>query len=403
MDNPTLNQLLLPKVQEFISKHQDHDVRQLALKKNPDASWDYGVIIDQIKTRQKAKTKSPDLYETDRFIFPASSVFEQASSSACATYKSNLARGVSFIDLTAGAGIDSYHIAKNFQSADIIERDSNSADLLKHNMALLANNITVHHCDAQEYLQAVSKVDFIFIDPQRRENGRKGIFDLSSCSPDVISLLPLLKEKSDRVMVKTSPVLDIERAISSLQYVVQVHVVQWRGECKEVLYELDFASNITPDNVIITAVNIDDNGEILQKLSFKISDEKTAQPKYSMPQKYIYEPYPAFMKSGGFKSMAIQFDIYKIDTNSHLYTSNTKHENFIGKIYEFIEIKPAKAKGLNLKKADLTLRNFPSNIHDLKKKLKISDGGEHKIFATTLCNKDKKLIICKKLKHNKSG
>ncbi len=397
MDDPALNQLLLPKVQEFIKEHESEDVHQLALKKPPYVSWDYGIIIDQIKVRQKAKIKTPDLYETDRFIFPASNVFEQASSSACAIYKSNLVHGVSFIDLTAGAGIDSYHIAKNFQSADIIERDRSSADLLKHNMALLANNITVHHCDAQEYLHNTNKVDFIFIDPQRREKGRKGIFDLSFCLPDVISLLPLLKEKSDRVMVKASPVLDIERAISSLQYVVQVHVVQWRGECKEVLYELDFASNMTPDNVIVTAVNIDDDGSILQKLGFKISDEKNAQIKYSMPQKYIYEPYPAFMKSGGFKSIAIQFNLDKIGINSHLYTSNKKQKNFCGKICEFIEIKPAKAKELNIKKADLTLRNFPSNIHDLKKKLKISDGGEYKIFATTLCNNEKKLIICKKI------
>ncbi len=397
MDDPALNQLLLPKVQHFIKEHENEDVHRLALKKSPDASWNYALIMDQIRTRQKAKIKSLDLYETDRFIFPASNIFEQASSSACAIYKSNLTRGVSFIDLTAGAGVDSYHIAKNFQSADIIERDRSSADLLKHNMALLANNITVHHCDAQEYLHNTNKVDFIFIDPQRREKGRAGIFDLSSCSPNVISLLPLLKEKSDRVMVKASPVLDIEKAITSLQYVAQVQVVQWRGECKEVLYELNFAPNINPDNIIITAVNIDDNGIPLQKFSFKISDEKTAQIKYSMPQKYIYEPYPAFMKSGGFKSIAIQFNLNKIEINSHLYTSNKKQKNFCGKIYEFIEIKPAKAKGLNIKKADLTLRNFPSNIHDLKKKLKISDGGEYKIFATTLCNREKKLVICKKI------
>ncbi len=398
MDYPALNHLLLPQVHDFIKRHANSDVRKLALKKSPDPSWNYSLIMDQIKTRQRAKIKSPDLYETDKFIFPPSNLFEQASSSACAIYKAKLTRGVSFIDLTAGAGVDAYHISKNFDKTILVERDKNSAELLEHNMALLSQNITIHHGDALEYLQKTKgKVDLIFIDPQRRENGRKGIFDLSSCSPDIISLLSILKEKTKKLIIKTSPVLDLEKAIISLQYVVQLHVVQWKGECKEVLYELDFASKTDIENIIINAVNIDNNGNPIQKFTYKISDEKTVQPQYHMPQKYIYEPDPAFMKSGGFKSIATQLNINKIDKHSHLYTSDNKQENFPGKIYEFIEIKPAKAKGLNIKKANLTLRNFPSSINDLKKKLKISDGGEHKVFATTLCNKDKKLIICKKI------
>ncbi len=387
----------MPEIQRFILKHEHDDVRLLALKKSPDPSWNYALIMDQIKVRQKAKIKSPDLYDTDGFIFPPNDLFEQASSSACAKYKTNLVSGVSFIDLTAGAGIDGYYISKNFETATLVERDKNSAELLEHNMPILAGNISVHHGDALEYMQKSSKIDFVFIDPQRRENGRKGIFDLSSCAPDIASLLPLLKQKSKSAIIKTSPVLDIESAIMALEYVAQLHVVQWRGECKEVLYHLDFTAATNPDDVIIMAVNIDDDGNPLQKFSFKISEEKIAEPKYSMPQNYIYEPYPAFMKSGGFKSIATYFNIEKIDRNSHLYTKESIVENFAGKIYEFIEIKPAKAKGLNIKKADLTIRNFPSSVHDLKKKLKISDGGEHKIFATTLCDKSKKLIICKKI------
>ncbi len=397
MVNPTLNQLLSPEVQRFISEHQNDDVRKLALKKPPYASWNYASIMDQIKVRQKAKTKSPDLYDTDRFIFPPNDLFEQASSSACAKYKANLISGVSFIDLTAGAGIDSYYISKNFKTAMLVEKDCYSAELLEHNMALLADNISIHHGDALEYIQNSPKVDFAYIDPQRRGNGRKGIFDLSCCEPDIISLLETLRGKSSSVMVKTSPILDIERAIEMLQYVSQVHVVQLRGECKEVLYHLDFANKTNPDNVIINAVEIDDDGQAQKTLRFEMIDEKNAEPKYSMPQDYIYEPSPAFMKSGGFKSIAVQLDIDKIHQHSHLYTSNYLNSNFSGKIYKFIEVKPAKAKGLGIKKADLTIRNFPSTVHDLKKKLKISDGGEHKIFATTLCDETKKLIICNKI------
>ncbi len=397
MGNSELDQLLLLKVQYFIKENADADVRQLALKKPPDASWNYASIMDQIKVRQKAKIKSFELYETNGIIFPPSNVFEQASSSACAIYKANLVTGVSFVDLTAGAGIDAYYISKNFKSATLVERDKNSADLLKHNMAILAKNTSIYHGDALDFLKTANSVDFIFIDPQRRENSRRGIFDLSSCSPDVISLLLMLKDKTKKLLIKTSPVLDIEKAITALKYVTQVHVVQWRGECKEVLYLLDFASVMSLDDIIINAVSLDDAGGVQQKFSYKFSDEKIAQPKYSMPQKYIFEPAPAFMKAGGFKSMAVQLDIDKISVNAHLYTKSAIVENFPGKIYEFIDIKPAKPKGLGIKKADLTLRNFHGTVHDLKRKLKISDGGEHRIFATTLCNKDKKLIICKKI------
>ena len=394
--------LLQPDVQQFIKKHECDDVRSLALKTPPDSSWPYSLILDQIKVRQKARLKSLDLYETHGIIFPINDVYEQASSSACAAYKASLVCGEHFVDLTAGSGADAYAFAKRFKSGVLVERDEDCAALLEHNVGVLAKahqaagGLAVYHGDAAAYVQGMEGVDFVFIDPQRREGGRKGIYDLSSCSPDIVSLLPVLKSKAQRVIVKTSPVLDIEKAIASFGSVRQVHVVQWQGECKEVLYDLDFSSSVKNEDVEVVAVDIDSFGEVQQRLSYKISDEKNVVLDYAMPKKYIYEPGPAFQKSGGFKSMALGFDVQKLHQHSHLYTSDDMHTNFPGKRYEVVGVVSVKTKGLGVKKADLTLRNFPGTVQALRKKLKLSDGGCHRIFATTLRDETKKLIICHK-------
>ncbi len=395
----SLEQLLQDDVQEFIKLHDQDDVVALALRKAPDPLWGYASILDQIKVRQKARLKSPDLYDADGIIFPKNELYEQSSSSACAAYKASLTKGGSFIDFTAGAGIDAYYFSNNFNESVFIERDIYSAELLEHNMKLLLKNsqFEIYNGDALDYLNGLDKkTDFVFIDPQRRENGRKAIFDFSSCSPDIMLMLPILKDKVKTAMVKASPVLDIEKAILSLKYVSAVHVVQWRGECKEVLYLLDFSYKVDPSEVVITAADIDDYGRVEKKLSYKISDEKRVVLDYAMPLKYIYEPSSAFQKSGGFKSMALCFNVKKIHPNSHIYTSDNINDDFPGKCYEVLDIVSAKPKVLMIKKADLTVRNFPSTVHDLRKKLKLSDGGNHRVFATTLCNEEKKLIICKK-------
>lgn len=398
----SLNIFSQQDVQQFIKDHADDDVRKLALKKPPDPNWPYGLILDQIKVRQKAKTKSPDVYETDGIIFPTNEVYEQASSSACAAYKASLVGGDCFVDLTAGSGLDAYYFSNKFKSGVLVERDTESAVLLDHNMDVLqkAHNgvchVDVQNIDCVKYVEDMGDVDFAFVDPQRREGGRRGIYDLSACSPDIISLLDVLKNKAQKVMVKTSPVLDIERAIGSLGYVSQVHVVQWQNECKEVLYLLDFSQIKMGICAEIIAVDVNYAGEVQHKLSYFLEDEKKSVPKYDFPKKYIFEPGPAFQKSGGFKSMADQFGVSKIHRHSHIYTSDKQCANFPGKSYEVVDVVPVQARAVNIDKADLALRNFPGTVHDLKKKLKISDGGDYRVFATTLCDGAKKLVICRK-------
>ncbi len=345
------HQLLEPDVQDFMIRNSDADVRELALKKSPDASWCYPVILDQIKVRQKSRIKSPNLCETDRFIFPSSDVFEQASSSACAMYKASLVeRGKVFVDLTAGSGIDAFHFSKRFSAGVLVERDASNAEVLRHNAQVLkecgfmSGDLRVECADAEDVLRSLDSAEFTFIDPQRREKGRKGLYEFSLCSPNVEVMLPDLKKKSRRVMVKASPMLDVDRGISVLDSVVQVHVVQWRGECKEVLFVMDFDQVVSPECVLINSVDIDDNGSAQKSFSYCTKDEKLAALDYAMPQNYIYEPDPAFQKGGGFKSMALRYDVMKLHSHSHLYTSDRLCVDFPGNVYSVLDVVNVRGK-----------------------------------------------------------
>ncbi len=394
--------LLNSKVQEFIKDHEGDDVKVLALKKAPDLNCPYPLILDQIKVRQKAKIKSPDLYEANGFVFPQSNLYEQASSYPCAVYKASLLSGSRFIDLTAGSGSDSFQISKHFVSSLLLERDRYNASLLEYNVKALLNsgyikpNVIIRNVDAVNYIDNIEYVDFIFIDPQRRENGRRALYDFSACSPDIMKMLPILKNKAKKILIKASPFLDIEKAIKQLEIVVQVHVVQWRGECKEVLYLLDCCDISKNDDPEIIAVNIDDNGSVKNRFSYFISKEKILDIEFSSPLKYILEPSVSMQKAGGFKSIAIHYGIKKIHPNSHIYTADFVPYNFVGKGYKVVGIYPARAKFLPVKKADLIVRNFPMTVKDLRKKLKLLEGGEHRIFATTLWDGNKSLILCAK-------
>ncbi|MGH1456078.1 MAG: THUMP-like domain-containing protein [Alphaproteobacteria bacterium] len=389
--------LLKPEIQDFISVHHESDVRALAFKKAPDASWPYALILDQIKVRQKAKNKSPDLYDTDGFIFPHSDLFEQASSSACAYYKTRMTENDErFVDLTAGCGVDGFAFSGRFGNTVLVERDEKSAEILVYNASLFAADIDVICTDAVEYIQNMPPADLIFIDPQRREKGRKGFFAFEDCSPNILDMMPVLREKSRRCIIKASPLLDIEKGIVTLGSVSQVHVVQWRGECKEVLFFLDFDVETCANDVVIKGVDLDESGAVKNAFSFCLGDEKELGVEYSLPQKYIYEPDPAFQKAGGFKSMAISFNLKKLHPNTHLYTSDHMVDGFPGRGCKIIDVVLVNRKALDIKNADLKIRNFPSTVKDLRRKLKLEDGGIHRVYAVSLMNGDKKLIICEK-------
>lgn len=391
--------LLTPEIQDFIISHEHANVRDLALKKMPGSDWPAALILDQIKARQKAKHKTPKLYKTDRFVFPSSGVFEQASSSPCALYKASLFKGKRFVDLTGGCGVDAFHISQYFTENIVVERDEISADILRHNASVLGLEVDVVHGDAGAYLDSVGQADLIYIDPQRREGGKAGKFDFSACSPDILGLLATLKSKARHVMIKASPFLDIDKAIADLGCVSEVHVVEWDGQCKEVLYILRFDEIPAAEDVPIHAVCLADAGVPDVQMRFTREEEACSDIEYGLPEGYVFEPSAAFQKAGGFRVMAARCGLKAVHPHTHLYYGPSLIGDFPGKAYEIVDIISPKAveiARLGIGAADLRLRNYPGSVAGLRKKLKLGDGGVHRIYGVTLHNYEKRLIVCRK-------
>lgn len=384
--------LLDHEIQAFIARHENDDVAELALKKPP--AENYPLILDQIKSRQKAKNKIPSWLARDNIILPAPDLVEQASSSATAFYKASLVEGNSFADLTAGAGVDTAAFALKFKTGICVEADEIAAALLAHNLGILCPGIAVHNARAEDYVADMEPVDLAFIDPQRRQSGKRGLFRFEDCSPDILALLPSLKTKAKMILIKTSPVLDITEAIRQLQNVSGVHIVEWRGECREVLYLLNSAQTV--DEPGVTAITIDDEGNVLQSLSFTLTEEQNSQTPIAPPQKFLYEPGPAFLKSGGFNVIAEKFYLSKLHRDTHLYTSDKPCPEFPGRKFEILAVLPVDKKSLPLRQANLTLRNFPGSAESLRKKLELKDGGDNYLFACTLADDSKALIHTRK-------
>lgn len=384
--------LLEPEIRTFIADHEQDDVAALALKKPPKPDWPYKLILDQIKSRQKARKKLPDWFEDNKdLIFPAPNVIEQASSIATARYKASLVQGQIFCDLTAGAGVDSWALLDNFPEGICVDADEHTAALLAHNLSILNEKIVrVHHAKAETFIAGdMPDVDLVMIDPQRRDDNRKGKYRLEDCSPNILDLLPVLHEKAQKILIKTSPMLDIDQGIAEIGSISAVKVVEYRGECKELL----FLSEKMPKNTEIEAVSIDNQGKVVKSLAFTREEEAEAQAICSMPQKYLFEPGPAFQKSGAFQTMAVRFGVSKLHAHTHLYTSDDICADFPGRVFEVLDILPVDAKAVKNKKVNLSVRNFPERAETLMKRLKIKSGGEDTIFACTLINDQKALVL----------
>lgn len=392
--------LLDRKIQDFIIAHEKDDVKALALKKPPQGDWPYPLILDQIKARQKAQKKMPRWLEQAGIVLPPADLVEQASSDACARYKATITSGESFIDLTGGSGMDSFALLNNFQRGITIERHAHAAGLIAHNAGIfgLSARLCVHHGTAESFLETAEKVDLVYLDPQRRDEGRKGKFDLASCEPDIFALLPLLQQKTRQVLLKTSPVLDIHKTLLDLEYVRAVHIVQYQGDCKELLFLLDFAVKTAPDQAIITALSIGDDGQPLQSLSFTLAEEQSAHAPYAAPQAYLYEPGPAFQKAQAHAVMAKRYGVNKLHPHTHLYTSAAPCPDFPGRHFKIEALCAVDKKELKAilpdMKANLGVRNFPATPEDLRKKLGLKDGGDVYLFAGTLADGSRALIKC---------
>lgn len=380
---------------QFIRENLSADVPTLALKKAP-VGTDVSLALRQIAARQLLQKKVPQWAENEDLLFPVHLSIEQCSSEATARYKANLLKGDTFADLTGGLGIDSYFLSQNFQQADYVERQAELCDLARHNFAVLEADIKVWNETAEEYLKECGQKDCIFVDPARRdEHGRKTV-SIGDCTPDVAALQDVLLEKATTVMVKLSPMLDINQALEELHHVKEVHVVAVANECKELDFIMERGCQGETRLVCINLLT--DQPE----MRFALEEERNCQCKMAdSVLQYLYEPHPALMKAGCFKLLTERFGVLKLHKNSNLYTSDQLVPDFPGRIFE-VEGWAAYHKKIkqellvDVDKASIAVRNFPLTVAELRKALKIGDGDEVYLFATTLRGEKKVIIRTKK-------
>ncbi len=391
--------LLVPGVQQFLLDHAHDDPHQLSLQAHRYPDYPIPAIAEQLQSRQKARHKLPDWYATAGVLFPPPLSLEQCSSQATAQYKQSLVQGQRLVDLTGGAGVDTYYLSHSFAQTDYVEQHATLAELAAHNFATLAcPAIRVNHTAAEAFLKGVdSTVDCIYLDPARRDTQARRVFRLEDCQPNVLQIRDTLLNKARTVLLKAAPLLDIDATVLALQHVAQVHVVAVRNEVKEVLYLMDQSTGSPPE---IKAVNL--GSKTTGAFTFLRSQEREAMAPYGDPLRYLYEPNAALMKTGAFKLIAQRFGLLKLHSNTHLYTADEPIADFPGRCFQCRAVvayqKKAVLPWLPEKRAHLAARNFPDSVAVVRKKLGLRDGGDDYLFAVRLAKQKAAIIITKKVK-----
>ena len=387
----------------FIEENARADVRSLALQAKKYPKVDMAMAVVQIAGRQIAEAKVPTWYRTEGLLYPKHLSMEQCSSEATAIYKAGLVEGETFADLTGGFGIDCSFLSRKFKKADYVERQAELCELAKHNFPVLGLNIDVHNEDGVEYLKRMQPVDCLFLDPARRDGHGGKTVAISDCEPDVLALEELLVEKARKVVVKLSPMLDLSLALKDLKHVCEVHIVSTDNECKELLLILQKETASTEVSIhCINSLGALNGYRIYQEYAFTQEQERTSDcPLTHEVEAYLYEPNASIMKAGAYRSLTQAYPVKKLHPSSHLYVSPHFIEDFPGRKFQVEAVSGFGKKELKtflqgMEKANLTIRNFPSSVAELRKRLKLKEGGDDYLFATTLADESKVIIKCKK-------
>ena len=459
-------------VKDFIKKHLNDDVNKLALSKFPEGV-DKQFVIRQIQARQVLSKKLPSWAANDELIFPKKLSLEQCSSELTAKYKTSLSSKLHemsrkefcdnscdladekeisadscdladekeisedscdlvdekriLVDLTGGMGVDTAYLSDNFDKTFYVEMQEELCEMARHNFKILNKNIEVVNDNAEHFLTICDEVDCIYLDPARRDEYGRKMVSLHDCSPDVAELHDILLKKAKKVLVKVSPMLDIEMIKKELTNIIEIHVVAVRNECKEILLEIQKLKNSKTQNLSNSATQqlIISATDLREGWNFSFTEEEERNAEWTLADsvgKYLYELGIACMKAGCFKLLSQKYNLDKLHRNSHLYTSDELVDDFPGRIFEVVCAVPfdkkvkkeislicqqttdngqqtdSKLKAQGSKpKASVAVRNFPLSAEELKKNLGLQDGNDFYIFGTTMKGEKKVVILTKKV------
>ena len=413
--------LINEKTWGFVRQHANDDVRKLALQGAKDAEVDLQMALQQIVGRQTARRKLPSWAEVEGIVYPPHLNMEQCSSEQTARYKVKIAgEGESMVDLTGGFGVDFYWISQGFRQRTYVEQNEQLCAIAQENFRRLGRSCCVCCCDTATYLTEMPHVSLAFLDPARRNEHGGRTYGIEDCTPNVLELLPLLVQKADRILFKLSPMLDWRKAISDLEKaspngvfkVAEVHIVSVDNECKELLLLLDKEQT---DGLRVVCVNGASSFTFLPSVGmfssqagnnlFPVWEYLTDSDLADSPLN-LYEPNASIMKAGCFAELEAQFPVQQISVNSHLFLSSDEINDFPGRKFKILSISSMNKQEIKKKfseslvpmeSANIAVRNFPMSAEQLRKKLKLKDGGDTYIFATTLASGEHKLFFCRKI------
>ena len=369
-------------MQEFISKNLDIDIFQLILKQPVFPEVSNKEIAEQITSKLKSKKKLPSWFGTKKIYFPNKINIEQTSSELTAEFKSSIIAGDRMIDCTGGFGVDSYYFSKKFKSLIYIERDQSLYNITKLNSDKLGVTNTIHlNEDGLQYVKNIkTEFDLLYIDPSRRNLKNKKVHFLSECTPVIDSSLIKRLSKFKTILIKCSPIIDIKKTIDDLETVIDIYIIGINNEVKEILFKLCKRGE---KKIKVSCIDLNKRK---YDLSFNYNEINNKENRYtSEPQKYLYEPNSMILKSGAFNLICDRYKVNKLNPNSHLYTSD-KLIDFPGRKFTVLNImiySKKTLKKLSLKQANITTRNFPLDVKEIRKISGLKDGGNDYLFFTT--------------------
>ena len=437
------------KTRLFIATHRNEDVRQLALQASRHPDVDMAYALCQIVGYQTARQKIPTWAANDSIVYPQHLSMEQCSSEHTARYKANICRRLladvthetTLIDLTGGLGVDFAFMARIFDHATYVEQQEYLCQIAQHNLSVLGLcHVNVINNDCDTVLKDIDSADMFFIDPARRDQNGSRTYAITDCTPDILALEDQLLEKAHWVIIKLSPMLDWHKAMDDLQrnhpdVVKEIHIVAVGNECKELLFVLSaqklnnsetqelkkFPTLYCYNNQVEMVCQVDEiilsSGQVDELstadtlgvwknessiFNFQSSIKKQPLTSHPLPLITLYEPNAAIMKAGCFAELTRRWPVWQLAPNSHLFLSSERLTDFPGRSFQVIRMGTLNKKQIptlikDIRQANITVRNFPLTVAELRRRLKIKDGGDHYIFASTTENNTHILFVCRKV------
>lgn len=404
MDARGISLIIQETVQSFLIEHENDDEKNLVLKQKEIDGIPTPLIATQLIGRRKAKAKLPTWYKAKGIIYPPVINLEQCSSEATAVYKTQIINSMiskwhQAADITGGFGVDTFYLSSIFESVHYTEPNTGLFEITRHNHHQLgANNIIHYNRSSEDFLkEGDTEYDLVYLDPSRRDEKSRKVYRLSDCIPDINTLQDVLFQKCRFVLLKASPLLDIQQGLREIPNVKRVCVISVNNECKELLF---FAEKNYSEEPVIEATDLFENGKVRSSFLFTLSEERNAIVKSDEPEKFLYEPSASLLKAGAFKLISEKFGLTKLEPNTHLYTSTVLIPDFPGKTFHIICLNPD-SKQLKERlpdaKVNVVSRNYPLSTEEIKKKWNLRDGGEKFLIGFSTVKK-RHLALCEKVK-----